>query len=407
MVFLLSLAASAKTQGVDGKSGEFFKQARRSGLWPEADAVHRSAVTKARKKVPWTIFDTLLEDAVQLAYDIWPTSPEYTWHGMNVIAFDGSKYRLPATADIRKKFDPESGLDFPGKGHYPSCLISTAFDVFRQLPLARTISPISEGNEREDVKTLLHRIPNQPQILLFDRGYPSYDLIHHLTYAAFPRHFVFRCPATSTFKVVEDFVKSGQQEADVWLDTASHIKMGSLLSIKEQQAIQLRIIRLESPDGTLSILITNLLNRDIYSASSLIKLYFRRWKIEEQYRDEKTYLDIENFHSRSENGIRQELFAILIMCVISRTMMLLVTENSPEKKHVPQFKNAIISLAMDAALLTAEDPEVALQIFKELLIEIHRVKYYKPKEPRKSYTRVSRKPINKWQQDKSKRIANA
>jgi len=406
MAFLLSLAASGKTQGVDGKSGEFFKQARRSGLWPKADAVHRSAVTKARKKLSWTIFDTLLEDAVQLAYDIWPNSPEYTWHGMTVIAFDGSKYRLPATTDIREKFDPESGLEFPGKGHYPQCLISTAFDVFRRLPLARTISPLHEGNEREDVKTLLHRLPNQPQVLLFDRGYPSYDLIHHLTYANTFRHFVFRCPATSTFKAVEDFVKSGQQEADIWLDTASHLKKPPS-SVEENQAIQLRIVRLESPDGTLSILITNLLNRELYSSESLIELYFRRWKIEEQYRDEKTYLDIETFHSRSENGIRQELFAVVIMCVISRTMMALVSENSPEITHRPQFKNAIISLAMDAAVLVADDPEVALQIFRDLLIEMRRVKYYKPKKPRKSYTRVSRKPINKWQQDKSKRMADA
>jgi len=406
MTFVLSLTASGKTQGVDGKSGEFFKQARRSGLWPEADVVHRSAVTKARKKLSWTIFDTLLEDAVQLAYDIWPNSSEYTWQGMTVIAFDGSKYRLPGTAELREEFDPESGLEFPGKGHYPQCLVSTAFDVFRRLPLARTISPISEGNEREDVKTLLPRLPNQSQILLFDRGYPSYDLIHHLTYAEMPLYFVFRCPATSTFKAVEDFVKSGQQEADIWLDTASHIKRISS-SIEENPAIQLRVVRLQSPDGTLSILITNLLNRDLYSSESLIKLYFRRWKIEEQYRDEKTYLDIETFHSRSENGIRQELLAVLIMCVITRTMIALVTENNPQTKHVPQFKSAIISLAREAALLTPVDPVLALKIFKELLVEISRVKYYKPTKTRKSCIRVSRIPINKWQEDKTKRIANA
>ena len=67
LTFLLSLSASGKTQGVDGKSGEFFKQARRSGLWPKAEAVHRSAVTKARKKLSWTLFDNLMTDAVQLA----------------------------------------------------------------------------------------------------------------------------------------------------------------------------------------------------------------------------------------------------------------------------------------------------------------------------------------------------
>ena len=71
ITFLLSLVAGGKTQGVDGKSEEFFKQARRSGLWPEADTVHRGAVTKARKKLSWHVFDSLLMNAVQLAYDIW------------------------------------------------------------------------------------------------------------------------------------------------------------------------------------------------------------------------------------------------------------------------------------------------------------------------------------------------
>ena len=35
-MFLLSLTASGKREGVDGKSGAFFRQARRSGLWPGA-----------------------------------------------------------------------------------------------------------------------------------------------------------------------------------------------------------------------------------------------------------------------------------------------------------------------------------------------------------------------------------
>jgi len=407
MTFLLSMVASGKAQGVDGKSGEFFQQARRSGLWPEADAVHRSAVTKARKKLSWQVFDSLLMDAVQLAYEIWPESSEYTWHGMTVIAFDGSKYNLPATDDMREVFDPESGLEVSGKGHYPQCLVSTAFDVFRRLPIARTISPIKTGNEREDVKALLPRLPNQPQVLLFDRGYPSYDLIHHLSTQNEPQHFVFRCPASSTFKAVEDFVASGQQDAFIWLDTASHIKTKRTDTTDKHNCIQLRVVRLESPDGTLSVLITNLLEGELYTSQGIIELYFRRWRIEEQYRDEKTHLDSETFHSQSVNGIKQELIAILVMCVISRTLVSLITENDPDSRHTPQFKNATISLAKEAALLTAENPEVALQVFNELLIEISRVKYYKPKNPRKSYPRVSRKPINKWQQDKSKRIANA
>ena len=88
-------------------------------------------------------------------------------------------------------------------------------------------------------------------------------------------------------------------------------------------------MRLESPGGTLPVLITNLLNSDLYTPQSIIELYFRRWQIEEKYRDEKTHLDIETFHSQSFDGIKQGLLAVIIMCVISSAMMVLVTEDNP------------------------------------------------------------------------------
>jgi hypothetical protein len=43
VTFTLSLAASGTNQGVDIKSNQFFKNARRSGLWIDAKAVHRNS----------------------------------------------------------------------------------------------------------------------------------------------------------------------------------------------------------------------------------------------------------------------------------------------------------------------------------------------------------------------------
>ncbi|MDP2202537.1 MAG: IS4 family transposase, partial [Methylicorpusculum sp.] len=250
--------------------------ARRSGCWPEAEAVHRSAVTKARSRLTWSVFANLLADSVQLAYSLWPDAPEYTWHGMTAVAFDGSKYHLPASPELRQAFDPDSGLTFPGKGHYPQCLVSTAFDVFRRLPIARAISPLAEGNEREDVKELLPQLPDRPLVLLFDRGYPSYDLLYYLRDTTPNSAFVFRCPAQSTFKAVENFVQSGRSEAVIWLDTASRIRRKR----PDPKSIKLRAVRLESPDGKLSVLLTNLTDSAQYPAESLVQLYFRRWRIE-------------------------------------------------------------------------------------------------------------------------------
>lgn len=392
-IFLLSLTASGKSEGVDGKSGTFFRHARRSGLWPEAEAVHRSSVTKARAKLSWTAFEQVHQEAVRLAYELWPHAEEDTWLGLSVFAIDGSKYRLPASDELRQAFDPDSGLDHPGKGHYPYCLVSTVYDVFRRLPIARSVRPIAEANEREEVKALLPLIP-PGGVLLFDRGYPSYDLIAYLT-RYYSGYWLFRCPAQSTFPAVEAFVRSGQSQALI------------ALRYSKTQTVTVRAIRLVSPDGTVSVLLTNLIEASRFSTEAVIALYFRRWGVETQYRDEKTSLEIETFHSQTENGIRQELFAILIMAVIARVLMRLSTDPDHPSHAEPQFKHAMITLASEAVVLTPRCPALALVIFKELLQEIGRVRYYPPKSPRPPQPRVSKKPVNKWQIDKAKRMAGA
>jgi hypothetical protein len=207
IICTLSLVGNGHDNGADIHLGDIFRDARRSGLWPGADAVHRSALSKARKKVPWEVFQDTLHDAVQVAYDVWPNDPQYTWHGMSVYAIDGSTYTLPATEANRQEFDPGSGLEHAGKGQYPQCLGSTLSDVFRRLPVARTIVSL-HGSERDEAAALLPTVPHK-RVLLFDRGYPSYELFRLLTKTS-RQFFVFRCPASSTCPAVEAFVKSGK-----------------------------------------------------------------------------------------------------------------------------------------------------------------------------------------------------
>jgi len=111
--------------------------------------------------------------------------------------------------------DPNSGLDHPGKGHDPQCLVSTAYDVFRRLPIARTVQPMAHANEREVVKARLPQVP-PGGILLFDRGYPSYDLIDFLQHHC-QGYWLIRCPASATFPAVKAFVQSGQTHATITL----------------------------------------------------------------------------------------------------------------------------------------------------------------------------------------------
>lgn len=378
---------------MDTKSGLFFSHARLSGAWPEAEAVSRSAVTKARAKISWKAFEEVHHQAVALAYTLWPAAKADTWQGLSVFAIDGSKYDLPATEAVRTSFDPRSGLQYPGKSHYPQCLVSTVVDVFRRLPVARTVMPIAQADERKQALALMPFIP-AGGVVLFDRGYPSHELIAAMQ-TSYQGYWVMRCPASGSFAQVTAFVQSGQTEAIL------------TLSKTPGAPTHVRAIRMCSPDGTLSVLLSNLPQTPAFSAQAIIELYFRRWAVETQYRDEKTSLSIETFHSRTENGIRQELFAVLILAVISRVLSALETKPHHRSNAQPQLKHAILTLAQHAALLTPSHPEQALALFEHMLAEINRVLYYPPKTPRPPQPRVCKRPANKWQKHKTRRAATA
>lgn len=143
---------------------------------------------------------------------------------MSAIAFDGSKYDLPATPEIRKELDPQSGFEFEGRGHYPQCLVTTAYDVFARLPVARSIVSY-HGSEREEARQLLPFIPKR-SVLLFDRGYPSHELICHLRENHKRGYYLFRCPAESTFPAVEAFVRSGLAEDYITITPSNNFLRG-------------------------------------------------------------------------------------------------------------------------------------------------------------------------------------
>lgn len=401
------MTAGGKASGVQTKIEELFRTSARNGLWDNCNGLHRSALTKARAKISWTAFENLFYQAVAQAHTLFPLAAEHLWHGMSVYAIDGSKYTLPSSVALRQEFDPSSGLQHCGKGHFPQALVSTAIDVLRHLPIARTVMPVNTS-ERAQASLILPHLPVNG-IAMYDRGYPSYDFIrqHQEHYAGF---FLFRCPAQSTFAAVQRFVKSGKEEDVLWLvPTSDQLKKTIPLNDRFQQTgVKIRVIKLRAPDGKLSVLLTNLFGSKRFSKEEIINLYFRRWDIETYYRDEKETFHIETFHSMSANGIRQELFASVTMAVITQMLTTLAADecNVPTDAR-PQFKNALITIAHEAAVLIPNDPVIALRLFKDILKSIARVKYYRPKKHRSSAPRVCKHPPNKWAFYRAEKLANA
>ena len=234
---------------------------------------------------------------------------------------------------------------------------------------------------------------------MFDRGYPSFHLFREL--CASNTLFLFRCSA-KPFAPVERFIKSGASEAVI--DIAPTYTFLNQLPRKERPGIEpitLRLVRMDHPNGSTWVFATNLLDTVKYPREALGDLYRRRYDIELQYRDEKVIQEIETFHGHSENSIRQELFAVGIMTIIAKLLSATVANDGKKQGCFPQAKHAIIALANDAAMLTAHNPERAIEIFRDLLEELNRVLYYPPKKPR-AYPRLNKSPRNKWKTGKQK-----
>ncbi len=178
------------------------------------------------------------------------------------------------------------------------------------------------GSEREEMKKLMPRIPEK-SVNLFDRGYPSFDGFDWLR-SNYSGYWLFRCPASRTFPVVEKFVESGRQETVACIKPSKKAKQKiEICRRRSLKALKVRIVRLVSPEGEISVLLTNLFNKKKYPADEIVGLYFKRWRVEEYYRDEKVTFEIERFHARTVNGVLQELYAAMATSLITRCLMAL------------------------------------------------------------------------------------
>ena len=391
IAFCLSHIGNTGSSGISIAIGRFIKNATRSSLCSALSSVDKSSVSRARAKLSWKAFECLLTKAVKMAYTLWDDKPWHTWRGLSVFAIDGSKFRLPSSDILHEEFDPLKIKLWKSKGHYPHCLVTTAYDIFRRFPVGRAITRVN-NSERKEAISLLPLIP-KGGVVMFDRGYPSYELLKSMFEQYGDGYFVMRCNARSTFNAVSQFVKSNKSQGTIQISASE--KFIKRNPHKSRETLSIRAIRLESPDGTVSTILTNL-EKNRFSASEIKDLYYRRWEIENYYRDEKVSFELEKFHSKSPNGIKQELYCAAIISVIARFLMMASDHGREGGRIEPQFKNAVITVIDDISIFISSRPRNALKILQEMIGLIKNVKHYRPPKKRPSPPRISKHPVNRW-----------
>lgn len=363
----------------------------------------RSSLCEARQKISWKAFEFLLE-RVRIENKELPK--HYKWLGHEVFAADGSKLSLPNAPDILKEFPQRKagGKNQKGVCHYPFGMFVTVCNVFTGQPIAAELDNM-HGSERGCALSLFRHL-NPGDIVLLDRGLDGKRIwiplekngIHYVS------RLKIRKGSGGFWGQLCAFLAGKQSDKIVEFNIKDPEDRKSTIPLK------MRILRgRKLKDGSILLLATNLLNKKIYTRKNILNLYLRRWAAETLYSRVKILLNLEKFHSKKRNGIRQEIFSNLFILALAARLSLHAQGDhsapSNENLKVPNLKNTIEVLRRYIFYWISPFRVGTLrlkQIGTTILFQISRILHRK--QMGRSNPRYSRAPVNKWAMAKADKI---
>ena len=387
ILFIFKLVFSKNKQGYGSTIAELWEYCHHLNIQlPQEKPVVPAAFCNARKKMDEGIFKTLNTEIIR-TYE--SERKEHRWNGHRLFAVDGTKINLP------KKLEYYSYQKPSESAHYPYGLVSCLYQLKSEIPYDFELA--SHLNER--LCALNHlQVLNTEDIVVYDRGYFSYVLLH--AHHKKGVHAVFRLKSNS-IKVIDEFIKSADKDRVVTIKpTQKHQKeLLSQYPDLEFTPLSLRLIKYVVADTTY-IIGTTLIDIHHYPANEFPDLYHSRWGIEELYKISKVLIDVEDFHAKTERGVKQELFAHFVLVTLGKIFLnqtndaLLLSAPRNSKQRKANQKNCFIAIARNIEGLFLGSMQCVSKAVNTITTAI--LTCYQRVRPNRSYNRISHKIAKKW-----------
>ncbi len=284
----------------------FFKEASQSDF--NIREVTKGAFTQARAKLKPEAFKRLNEIAVNTFYD---RAGYYEWHGMRLLAVDGTRLVLPNHPTVAEEFGVHQ---FGPKADTPRSLAmaSLLYDPLNLVTIDSLIAPYA-ASERDLLVEHLDKI-NAGDMLLLDRGYPSFWLLFLLKAKGI--EFCVRLKEDWWLKV-KDFTESIDKERIVTfaLPKKDRNKLKDFPNILDTE-ITCRLIKVELGNGEKEVLCTSLTDDKSYPYSDFEQLYHYRWNEEEAYKLLKSRIELEDFSGKTAKAVKQDFHAKVFLMTL-------------------------------------------------------------------------------------------
>ena len=335
--------------------------------------VSKSVFSQARRHLKHTAFIELNQKAiVEVCY----ADGQYRrFWGFRVLGIDGSKVILPDNAAIYDEFGtvkrPSGRKGQVGQGQYSYMLVSVLYDVLNDISLDSRLG----DTHSYEVDLAQQHLPviQANDLLLQDRNFPTYRWLATLIQA--PPHFVIRCSRRSFAPVRQMFAGQGADSQIVNLKPCFQ-QRADILARDLPLSIQVRLVRLKLPNGDTEILVTDLMDEQIYPTTEFGPLYQLRWRIETFFARLKTRLGLENFSGFSPKAVKQDFYATVFItgleALLTDTAEARLQVLSAHTQHSYQVNKAVSFNAIKNHVFDLfyqeTDPEVLLEKLTRLFL---------------------------------------
>ena len=309
----------------------------------DIDTVSLSGFIRSRAKIKEEAFKELM-DRMNKAY---PCDKKYM--GYRLLSVDGCDLTIPTDRNDKETY--EQYINERGFNNYHlNCL----FDLMNHRYIDNITQTLKKKNEIEAMWTMAERYNGEKAIFIADRNYATFNNMEHIKKTG--HKFLIRAKdihsGTSLLKSFRSLPKQGEFDEDVHITftkrqtneikahpetykiIVSNQRFDFLDSENHFYDADYRVVRIKI-DGSVEeyeSLITNL-DRKIFPAEEIKKLYKLRWDIEVSYRHLKYSVELNALHSKRRDFIRQEIWARLVMFNISTIIIDYVTDHKLTKKE--------------------------------------------------------------------------
>lgn len=410
MLLIFRLVCSKNAQSYGTTIDDLWNSGEKLQLpLPQKHSIAPSSFCAARQKLDEAVFKCA-NQKILTAY-AGDASP-YTWLGHRLFAVDGSKINLPR--ELRA-----CGYQPPGElAHYPQGLLSCLYQLKSQLPFDFDL--VAHANERVCALRHLERLePND--VVVYDRGYFSYPLLHRHYQTGI--HAIFRLQESSS-TVIREFFSGPQTDTEVTIDPSPSTRadIRSQYPALDIVPLKMRLLKYEIAGSTFCLGTTLVADHQRYPLQEFMEVYHGRWGIEELYKVSKHIFVVEDFHAKTERGVKQELFAHFVLVTMNRLFANRAdtelnsghpsmafdpydcSSRAPSTAAMPgrktNFKNCVHVLERcleELLLLHARLKGVVQRAFRAILAQHQRIR------PHRSYPRRSMRPETKWHPSKEKK----